>query len=173
MWNIALDGNGNPKLPGTDSCGGPGCRPLITVNSDGSYSYNQECKLPFFFLFFFSGSGYLLKFFKKKKVYSMAQASKAIIPKDVGGPFGRRIGVSVGGSLDWSLRVGAYVTDRVSSSDWLRYSIVVMNCKFSFSSLPLPKSLLKKKKIIQGMIVLLLLGILFRLRLPSSFAGNR
>lgn len=61
-------------------------------------------------------------------VYSMAQASKAIIPKDAGGPFGQRIGVSVGGSLSWALRVGAYVTGRVSSSDWLRYSIVVMNC---------------------------------------------
>ena len=67
----------------------------------------------------------------------MAQASKAIIPKDVGGPFGRRMGVSVGGSLNWSLRVGAYVTDRVSSSDWLRYLIVVMTCKcVDFSSPP-------------------------------------
>ncbi|KAF8883226.1 glycoside hydrolase family 30 protein [Infundibulicybe gibba] len=102
MWNIALDGNGNPKLPGTDSCGGPGCRPLVTVNSDGSYSFNQE-------------------------FYSMAQASKAVIPKDPGGPFAQRIGVSVGGSLNWSLRVIAFVTRRVSSSDWPRYSIVVLN----------------------------------------------
>jgi len=109
MWNIALDGNGNPKLPGTNSCGGPGCRPLITVNSDGSYSYNQE-------------------------FYSMAQASKAIIPKDAGGPFGQRIGVSVGGSLNWALRVGAYVTARVSSTDWLRYSIVVLNWDDSAST---------------------------------------
>ena len=59
----------------------------------------------------------------------MAQASKAIIPKDVGGPFGQRIGVTVAGPLSWALRVGAYVTKRVSSSDWSRYSIVVMNCK--------------------------------------------
>lgn len=58
----------------------------------------------------------------------MAQASKAIIPKDVGGPFGKRVKVTVGGSLSWGLRVGAYVTGRVSSSDWLRYSLVVMNC---------------------------------------------
>ncbi len=43
MWNIALDGNGNPKLPGTSSCGTP-CRPVATVNSDGSWSVNQECK---------------------------------------------------------------------------------------------------------------------------------
>lgn len=43
MWNIALDGNGNPKLPGTDSCG-TGCRAVATVNGDGSYSLNQECE---------------------------------------------------------------------------------------------------------------------------------
>lgn len=60
-------------------------------------------------------------------VYAMAQSAKAIVPKDVNGPFGQRIGVSVGGSLSWALRVGAYVTHRVSSSDWLRYSIVVLN----------------------------------------------
>ncbi|KIM38454.1 glycoside hydrolase family 30 protein [Hebeloma cylindrosporum] len=109
MWNIAADGNGNPKLPGTSSCGGPGCRPLVTVNSDGSYSFNQE-------------------------FYPMAQASKAIIPKDPAGPFGQRIGVSVGGSIGWALRVGAYVTGRSSSSEWLRYSIVVMNWNDNASS---------------------------------------
>jgi hypothetical protein len=62
-------------------------------------------------------------------VYSMAQASKAILPRDVGGPWGKRIGVSVGGSSNWALVVGAYVTGRVSSSDWLRYSLVVLNCE--------------------------------------------
>ncbi|KAF8964806.1 glycoside hydrolase [Flammula alnicola] len=86
-----------------------GCRPMVTVNSDGSYSFNQE-------------------------FYSMAQASKAIIPKDAGGPYGQRIGVTVGGSLSWALRVGAYVTGRVSSSDWLRYSIVVLNWDDSAST---------------------------------------
>ena len=59
----------------------------------------------------------------------MAQTSKAIIPKDPGGPFGQRIGVSVGGSHGWALRVGAYVTGRASSHDQLRYSIVVLNCR--------------------------------------------
>ncbi|KAF4583637.1 hypothetical protein EYR38_002392 [Pleurotus pulmonarius] len=102
MWNIALDGNGNPKTPGTDSCGGSGCRALVTVNSDGTWSVNQE-------------------------FYSMAQASKAIIPRDAGGPFGKRIGVSLGGSQGWALRVGAYVTGRTNPSDWLRYSLVVLN----------------------------------------------
>lgn len=58
----------------------------------------------------------------------MAHASKAILPKDVGGPWGKRMGVSVGGNLNWALRVGAYVTGRVKSSDWLRYSLVVLNC---------------------------------------------
>ncbi|RDX42626.1 glycoside hydrolase [Lentinus brumalis] len=101
MWNIALDGNGNPKLPGTSSCGTP-CRPVATVNSDGSWSVNQE-------------------------FYSMAHASKAILPRDSGGPWGKRIGVSVGGTLNWGLRVGAYVTGRVNSADWLRYSLVVLN----------------------------------------------
>lgn len=57
----------------------------------------------------------------------MAQASKAVLPKDVGGPWGKRVGVSVGGSLSFTLTVGAYVTGRVSSTDWLRYSIVVLN----------------------------------------------
>ncbi|KDQ52426.1 glycoside hydrolase family 30 protein [Jaapia argillacea MUCL 33604] len=102
MWNIALDGSGNPKLPTTNSCGGAGCRPIVTVNSDGSYSVNQE-------------------------FYSMAQASKAILPRDQGGPWGQRIGVTVGGELSWALIVGAYVTGRVSSTDWLRYSLVVLN----------------------------------------------
>ena len=60
-------------------------------------------------------------------VYSMAQASKAILPKDVGGPWGKRIGVSVGGSMSWGLVVGAYVTGRVNPSDWNRYSLVVLN----------------------------------------------
>ncbi|KAI0052461.1 glycoside hydrolase family 30 protein [Auriscalpium vulgare] len=109
MWNIALDANGNPKLPGTTSCGGPGCRPIATVNSDGSYSLNQE-------------------------FYSMAQASRAILPRDKNGPWGKRIGVSVGGSLNWALRVGAYVTERSNSSDWLRYSLVVLNWDDSSTS---------------------------------------
>jgi len=59
----------------------------------------------------------------------MAQASKAIIPKDAGGPFGQRIGVSVAGNLGWALRVSAFVTRRVASGEWLRYSIVVLNCE--------------------------------------------
>ncbi|KAK0238073.1 glucan endo-1,6-beta-glucosidase [Armillaria nabsnona] len=101
MWNIALDGNGEPRYPGTTSCS-EGCRAIVQVNSDGTYSVNQE-------------------------FYALAQASKAIIPKDKGGPFGKRVQVDVGGNLSWALRVGAYVTGRTSSSDWLRYSLVVLN----------------------------------------------
>ncbi|KAJ7441552.1 glycoside hydrolase superfamily [Mycena latifolia] len=108
MFNLALDGNGEPSLPGTNSCAS-GCRPIVTVNSDGSFSYNQE-------------------------FYALAQASKAIIPKDAGGPWGRRIGVSVQGSLGWALRVGAYSTKRLSSTDWNRYSLVVMNWDDSAST---------------------------------------
>ncbi|KAK7441531.1 hypothetical protein VKT23_016522 [Stygiomarasmius scandens] len=57
----------------------------------------------------------------------MAQASKAIIPKDPGGPFGTRIGVNVAGGKASTLVVGAYVTRRNNAADWLRYSIVVLN----------------------------------------------
>ncbi|KAF9264506.1 glycoside hydrolase [Marasmius fiardii PR-910] len=102
MWNIALDGNGNPKLPGTNSCGGPGCRGVVQINNDGSWSVNQE-------------------------FYAMAQVSKATIPKDSGGPFAKRIGVRVGGSLNTELRVGAFVTGRTNSADWSRYSLVILN----------------------------------------------
>ena len=76
------------------------------------------------FLSHFQDSVHLLDV--SAKVYAAAQASKAIIPKDVGGPWGQRIGVSVGGTLDWTLVVGAYVTGRVSS-EWNRYSLVVLN----------------------------------------------
>ncbi|KAE9400866.1 glucan endo-1,6-beta-glucosidase [Gymnopus androsaceus JB14] len=88
MWNLALDGSGDPLLPGSDSCS-DGCRGIVQVNSNGTWS--------------------------------------AIIPKDVGGPFGQRIDVSVGGELSWALIVGAYVTGRVSPTDWPRYSLVVLN----------------------------------------------
>ncbi|KIK92142.1 glycoside hydrolase family 30 protein [Paxillus rubicundulus Ve08.2h10] len=108
MWNLALDGYGNPMLPGTNSCGG-GCRGVVQINSDGSWSVNQE-------------------------FYAMAQASKAILPCDEGGPWGQRIGVSVGGPLSWALEVGAYVTGRVLSTDWGRYSIVVLNWDDSTST---------------------------------------
>ncbi|KAL1725970.1 glycoside hydrolase family 30 protein [Schizophyllum commune] len=99
MWNIALDGNGNPKLPSTNSCGGPGCRAIAQVNSDGSWSVNQE-------------------------FYAMAHVSKATIPKDVGGPMGRRIGTTVSGSLGWGLVTTGFVTERVNKADWQRYSLV-------------------------------------------------
>ncbi|KAI8994205.1 glycoside hydrolase [Trametes punicea] len=101
MWNLALDGNGQPMLPGTNSCS-PACRPVVTINNNGSWTVNQE-------------------------FYSMAQASKAILPRDPGGPWGKRIGVTVGGNQNWALRVGAYVTGRANSNDWLRYSLVVLN----------------------------------------------
>lgn len=135
MWNLALDGNGDPELPSSSSCNPP-CRPIgmlyhhssgsgahtcyheVTI-SGSSYTVNQECKsfliVPYPEALMFS------------LVYAMAQSAKAIVPKDVNGPFGQRIGVSVGGNLNWALRVGAYVTHRVNPSDWLRYSIVVLN----------------------------------------------
>ncbi|KAF7304080.1 Glycoside hydrolase family 30 protein [Mycena indigotica] len=101
MFNIAADSDGEPRLPGTSSCGG-GCRPIVTVDSDGSFEYNQE-------------------------FYALAAASKASIPKDAGGPWGRRIGVSVQGSQASKLAVTAFATKRIKSTDWNRYSIVVLN----------------------------------------------
>lgn len=44
MWNIALDDNGQPLLPGSDSCQNPPCRGVVTIN-DGSYTLNEECGL--------------------------------------------------------------------------------------------------------------------------------
>ncbi|KAH6908492.1 glycoside hydrolase superfamily [Coprinopsis sp. MPI-PUGE-AT-0042] len=93
LWNIALDGSGNPKTPGTDSCGGPGCRPLVTVNGDGGYSLNQD-------------------------FYAMAQLSKAVIPRDDG----------------WALRAVAFRTGRTSSTEWIKYTIAVLNWDDSANS---------------------------------------
>ncbi len=156
MWNIAADGNGNPKLPGTDSCGN-GCRPMVTVNSDGSYAFNQECthsKSQARSLVFLWLNAVNL-------VYSMAQASKAIIPKDSGGPSGQRIDVTIGGSLSWAPPRVRLCTARISASDFLRYSIVVMNCTLSFQSGPklIPFSLMSR---FQGTTVHLLPGIAVR-----------
>ncbi|KAH6912001.1 glucan endo-1,6-beta-glucosidase [Coprinopsis sp. MPI-PUGE-AT-0042] len=102
MWNLALDSSGNPKLPGTNSCGGSGCGGVVTINKDGTWSLNQE-------------------------FYAMAQASRAIVPREAGGPSARRIGVEVQGDLNWALRVGAYVTYCANPADPLRYSLVVLN----------------------------------------------
>jgi len=102
FWNVALDPTGNPKLPGTNSCGGPGCRAVVNINGDGTWSLNEE-------------------------YYILGQTARAIVPKDVGGPFAQRVDVSVGGSENWALRVAGYVTGRNNPSDWLRYSLVVLN----------------------------------------------
>ncbi|KAF8501267.1 glycoside hydrolase superfamily [Gautieria morchelliformis] len=101
MWNFALDSTGQPILPGSNSCGG-GCRGVVTIPGNGGFSLNEE-------------------------YYAMAQASRAVIPKEPGGPFAQRIGVTVGGSLNWALRVGAYQTGRANPSDPKQYSIVVLN----------------------------------------------
>jgi len=97
LWNLAGDPNGGLLLPGANSCQG-GCLPIVTVYADSTYNLTQE-------------------------FYSMAQASKAIIPKDSGGPWGLRIGGSVEGSLNW----GIYVTGRVNSANLSRYSVVALN----------------------------------------------
>lgn len=60
-------------------------------------------------------------------VYSIAQAQKAVNPKDEDGPFGQRIASTVSGDLSWALIATAYVTNRNSASAWPRYSLVVLN----------------------------------------------
>ncbi|KAF7322464.1 Glycoside hydrolase [Mycena chlorophos] len=102
MWNLALNSTGQPKLPGSDSCGGPPCRGVVQINSDGTYSFNAE-------------------------FWPIAHAGKAIAPRDAGGPFGQRIGVSLAGTYYWSLKVSAYVTPRLSPTDLTRYTLVVLN----------------------------------------------
>jgi hypothetical protein len=43
------------------------------------------------------------------------------VPKDINGPLGKRIGVSLGGGSNWALQVGAFVTGRAKSSDWCKH----------------------------------------------------
>lgn len=62
-----------------------------------------------------------------RKVFAMAHAAKAILPKDESGSFGRRIGYDLSGDAAAALTVGAYVTERASAGDPSRYSLVVMN----------------------------------------------
>ncbi|KAJ3911095.1 hypothetical protein F5877DRAFT_93818 [Lentinula edodes] len=59
-------------------------------------------------------------------------ASKAIIPKDSGGPFGKRIHVSVTGSLGWTLRAGAYITRRKKSYPAGSWSPTPVTASISF-----------------------------------------
>ncbi|KAL5522943.1 hypothetical protein ACEPAF_1210 [Sanghuangporus sanghuang] len=41
MWNLVVDPEGNPKLPGASSCGN-GCRGVVQIESDGKVQLNQE-----------------------------------------------------------------------------------------------------------------------------------
>jgi len=66
LWNIALDGKGQPMFHGTNNCAPSGCRGIATINTSGTSSVNEEW-------------------------YVIAQASRAVIPKDTNGPWGRRI----------------------------------------------------------------------------------
>ncbi|KAK2460053.1 hypothetical protein APHAL10511_007930 [Amanita phalloides] len=107
MWNLALDGSGSPMLPGTNSCKDEHrtkntCRPVVAVSKDGSYSFTQD-------------------------FYVMAHTSKAIIPKDPGGPFGQRIGVTIKGSPSITVIASAYVVRGRKSTEPKQYTLVVLN----------------------------------------------
>lgn len=47
MWNLVVDPEGNPKLPGATSCG-KGCRGVAQVSANGAVQLNQERKLLLF-----------------------------------------------------------------------------------------------------------------------------
>ncbi|KAK2460052.1 hypothetical protein APHAL10511_007929 [Amanita phalloides] len=106
MWNLALDGSGNPMLPGTNSCKDEhdknNCRPVVAVSKDGSYSFTQD-------------------------FYAMAHTSKAIIPKDPGGPFGQRIGITIKGSSNITVVASAFVVRGRNSTGPKQYTLIVLN----------------------------------------------
>lgn len=111
---LCLDSSGNRKLPGTNCCGGPGCRPLITVNNNGSYSYNQRMCVRF--LSTVPTVALLFFFFLFPKSIRWPRLSSE---KDVGGPFGRRILAVELLTGHWELKP---MLLGVSSGDWLIYS---------------------------------------------------
>lgn len=96
MWNLALDGNGQPMLPGAKSCG-TACRGVVQINSNGTWSLNQECEC-------MTPYSVLSSYLSIPAVWPIAHAGKAIAPKDAGGPFGQRIAVAVGGTYSWVSR---------------------------------------------------------------------
>ena len=125
-WNLALDENGGPQLDGASSCEHEGgCTGLVEVKSDGTYVLRQQCA---------SSLSLCLPRCECTQLtshadYALAQLSKAILPKDAGGPFGKRIGVSVTGDQSWALVVGAFLTERGVANEPSRYSLVVLNCE--------------------------------------------
>ncbi|KAJ7490907.1 glycoside hydrolase superfamily [Mycena latifolia] len=104
MWNLVS----GAELPGATSCHGKdgkpnACRAVVDVNANGTYTLNQE-------------------------YYTIAHASRAVVPRDVGGPFGRRIKSTVApGNQTSGLRVNAFATGRVNASAPTRYSLHVLN----------------------------------------------
>jgi hypothetical protein len=100
-------------------------------------------------------------------VYAMAQLSKAVIPRDDGGPFGQRIGLSVGGGKGWALRAVAFRTGRSSSAEWIKYTIAVLNCAWIFA-LGARSRTTHISRCLQGMIVRAVDGIHNQLGQPST-----
>jgi hypothetical protein len=42
FWNLALQADGSPELPGSDSCN-PGCRPVVSIDNN-QWFLNEECQ---------------------------------------------------------------------------------------------------------------------------------
>ncbi|KAJ7119122.1 glucan endo-1,6-beta-glucosidase [Mycena epipterygia] len=100
MWNLVS----GEELPNATSCHGKdgkpnACRAVVTLNSNGSYTLNQE-------------------------YYAIAHAARAVIPRDSGGAFGRLIKSTVKQN---NLRVNAFATARVNTTAPTRYSLHVLN----------------------------------------------
>ncbi|KAJ7142111.1 glycoside hydrolase [Mycena crocata] len=104
MWNLVS----GEELPKASSCQGKdgkpnACRAVVTVNSNGTYTVNQE-------------------------YYGIAHASHAVLPRDEGGKFGQLIKSTLApGNRTSGLRVNAFATARANESEPTRYSLHVLN----------------------------------------------
>ncbi|KAJ7753420.1 glycoside hydrolase family 30 protein [Mycena maculata] len=103
VWNL-ISGE---ELPSSTSCGKDkkrnSCRAVVTANANGTYVLNEE-------------------------YYNIAQAARAVIPRDVGGPFGKLIRSTVApGNRTSNLHVNAFATGRAKAGDPTRYSLHVLN----------------------------------------------
>lgn len=86
---------------------------------NNQWSLNEECQCCCY--------SHLLHHSTGPVDYLLAHSSRIVIPRDSGGQFATRIGVTVNGTFNWALDVQAYATPRLSSSDPPKYGIVVIN----------------------------------------------
>jgi len=85
---------------------------------NNKYYLNEECKC---------ARHSPLALIENHADYLLAHSSRIVIPRDSGGGFGSRIGVSVSGTLSWTLNVQAYMIPRNTSTAPAKYGLVVIN----------------------------------------------